>query len=71
MVPTNPEQHTPIQRFRLAQQAWEDFGVAAERAGTNRSKLLGQFVRWYIRRQGAVLPERPYKQLRPAPPKAD
>lgn len=58
MVPTNPS-HTPIQRFRLDLTVWVKLGHAAKAAGTNRSQLLGEFARWYVRERGARMPERP------------
>ncbi|WP_433369037.1 hypothetical protein ACQPZX_42710 [Actinoplanes sp. CA-142083] len=48
-------EHTPIQKFRLPAEDWARFGQAA---GTrNRSALLAQFVRWYLRE--GPLPKRP------------
>ena len=59
MVPTNPA-HTPIQRFRLDADVWDELEVVAEAHGLDRSKLLGEFARW-ITRRGNVrsAPERP------------
>ena len=31
----------------------------ANREGTDRAKVINQFLRWYLRRPGAKLPERP------------
>lgn len=61
MVPTNPE-HTPIQRFRLDQEVWDEFGTRAKANGSNRSRELAKMVRWYIRERGAELPSRPIKK---------
>lgn len=58
MVPTK-ETHTPIQRFRLDAALWRRLGHAARAAGTNRSQLLGEFARWYVKERGARLPDRP------------
>lgn len=58
MAPSNPENHTPIQRFRLDQELWDAFGERAVAVGTNRSRLIGQFVRWYLQEPRAVLPLR-------------
>jgi hypothetical protein len=51
----DPERHTPIQRFRLAADLWEEFGEAAGPRG--RSAVLGQLIRWYLRK--GPTPKRP------------
>lgn len=48
MAPTNPD-HTPIQRFRLDQNVWDELEVVAEAHGLDRSKLLAEFARWITR----------------------
>lgn len=53
----NPENFTPIQRFRFDQKLWERFGRVVGTRG--RSAILGAFVRWYLREPGAKLPKRP------------
>lgn len=52
MVPTNPN-HTPIQRFRLDADVWDELEVVAEAHGLDRSKLIAEFARW-ITRKGNV-----------------
>jgi hypothetical protein len=37
---------------------WERFGVAARAAGTDRTALVREFIRWYLREPDAKLPER-------------
>jgi metal-responsive CopG/Arc/MetJ family transcriptional regulator len=37
---------------------WERFGEAAQQAGTDRSTLVREFVRWYLRESDAKLPKR-------------
>lgn len=49
----------PRWTIRGDDKAWEDFGVAAERAGADRSELVRQFVDWYRRKPGARMPKRP------------
>lgn len=46
-------------KFRESKTTWARFGQAAEVAGTNRSAILLAFMRWYIRRPGTKLPQRP------------
>lgn len=53
-MPNQPK--TPIQRFRLDPDLWQRFG---ELARPNRSAVLVEFVRWYVRDRGAKLPARP------------
>jgi hypothetical protein len=40
-------------------RAWADFENAARAADTDRSKLIQQFIAWYLHRAGATLPSRP------------
>lgn len=54
-----PESHTPMRRIRMLSELWDDFGVAAKAAGTDRSVLVRAFVGWYLGRPGVKLPRRP------------
>lgn len=42
--------------IRVAPDLWQRFG---EVAGSDRTKLLIAFMRWYVRQDGAKLPQRP------------
>lgn len=53
----NPENHTPIQRFRLDAETWAEFGEAAGERG--RAAIIKELIRWYLRKPGAKLPTRP------------
>jgi hypothetical protein len=56
-VPNKPRtQHRSV---RVDDPEWDDAGRAASRMGTDRAKVINQFLRWYLRRPGAKLPERP------------
>jgi hypothetical protein len=56
-VPNVPgTQHRSV---RISDNDWADLETAAAATGTDRAKLLNQFIRWYLRRPGAKLPERP------------
>lgn len=46
-------------QIRIAVQMWNDFGKATKAAGTSRAAVIGEFMRWYMRRPGAKLPDRP------------
>ena len=37
---------------------WERFGEATAAAGTDRSTVVREFIRWYLRIPDAKLPER-------------
>jgi len=63
-VPNQPK--TPNRAVRVDGQVWEDAGQASAAMGTDRTKLINQFLRWYLRRPGAKLPERPPEDRRPA-----
>ncbi len=52
---------TPLQNFRVDPGLWDRFDQAVHRADaeSDRSKVLRQFVAWYVREPGAKLPARP------------
>ena len=56
-VPNQPK--TAGRNVRIPDDDWNDLGYAAELAGTDRTKVIVAFIRWYLRRPGAKLPERP------------
>lgn len=56
-VPNQPK--TPNRAVRVEDQVWDEAGHAATEMGTDRTKVINQFLRWYLRRPGARLPERP------------
>lgn len=47
---------TPLRNFRAPDEEWKPFGTAT---GGNMTGVLRQFIRWYLRKPGATLPERP------------
>lgn len=56
-VPNQPKtQHRSV---RIEEADWTDADMATKRMGTDRAKIINQFIRWYLRRPGAKLPERP------------
>lgn len=55
-VPNQPRtQHRSV---RISDQDWGDLDDAAKSAGTDRGTLIKQFIRWYLHRPGAELPQR-------------
>lgn len=51
-----PPPGTKLQNFRVEPDLWARFG---ETADPDRSALLREFIRWYIREPGAKMPRRP------------
>jgi len=47
---------TPVRTTRVPSPDWEDFHTLA---GRGLAGAVWQFVRWYLRKPGAKLPERP------------
>lgn len=50
---------TPHRSVRLEDDLWNGLEPAARAAGFDRSGVIRQFVRWYLRVPGAKLPQRP------------
>lgn len=50
---------TKPKSIRLEQDLWDDLGPAAAKVGNDRAGVIRQFVRWYLRRPNADLPQRP------------
>jgi hypothetical protein len=56
------KEKTDVRRFRTTDDLWKRFGDAVEGSGdpeADMSKVLRQFVRWYVHETGARQPERP------------
>lgn len=45
--------------MRIADDDWSDFEAAAKTFDKERAGVVRDFIHWYLRRQGAKLPERP------------
>lgn len=59
-MPNQPRtQHRSV---RVSDDDWADLDTAAKLAGTDRATLIKQFIRWYLRRSGVKLPERPERK---------
>lgn len=58
-MPNAPK--TPLRALRIPDDEWEDLGAAVEGTLTDRTKVIREFVQWYLRRPGAKLPARPTK----------
>lgn len=46
--------------MRIPEDLWEQFEAARQRAGAkDRSEVVRDFIRWYVREAGAKMPKRP------------
>lgn len=54
-----PGRGTPRWAIRVPENLWLRFGEATATAGTDRSAVMREFIRWYTREQGAKMPRRP------------
>lgn len=49
----------PTHSVRMSGKRWDKLAEDAERAGSDRSKVINDLAAWYIREDGAKLPKRP------------
>lgn len=56
-MPNQPA--TPNRAVRIDNETWEALGAAAQAEGTDRSAILRELARWWLRRPGAKMPPRP------------
>lgn len=59
-VPRPRTGETPIQHVRVAQEDWDDLHEVTR---GRRSEVIREFIRWYLRRPGARIPERPSAEV--------
>lgn len=63
MTPEVENEYDTPRRFRAPNDEWEPFGHATRAVHPDgrspRARVLREFIRWYMRRPGAKLPERP------------
>jgi hypothetical protein len=50
---------TARQTIRVEESLWDRFATASENAGSDRSSVLRDFIRWYVREPRAKMPKRP------------
>ena len=50
---------TPTRPIRVDLNLWDRFGAATSGQGLDRSWVLREFIRWFVRQPGARLPKRP------------
>lgn len=48
-----------MQGIRVPDERWKNLGEAAKKAGTDRSKIVNDFAKWFTREDDTPLPERP------------
>lgn len=62
-MPNRPRtQHRSV---RVSDEDWADLETATHMIGSDRGTVIKQLIRWYLRRPGAKLPERPTASPRP------
>lgn len=54
-----PTGHTFVARARVPKDRWDRFETNTAQVGSDRSKVLNEFIAWYNREAGAKLPKRP------------
>jgi hypothetical protein len=59
-MPNQPK--TPTRPIRIDLDLWDRFGALAE---PDRSAVIREFVRWFVREPGAKLPQRPRPESPP------
>lgn len=60
MTTTTAKDNSTMPRpIRVPTQLWGEFGEVATQLGTDRTKLIVEFMRWMARQPGAKLPKRP------------
>lgn len=52
-----PETHTPHRMVRIPDVRWNQFGLLV--GMRERSRVINEFVAWYVGEPGAKLPRRP------------
>lgn len=52
-----PDTHTPHRMVRVSDERWSAFGVLA--GLRERSRVINEFIAWYVGEPGAKLPRRP------------
>jgi hypothetical protein len=57
MAKQRTEGHTPLRQLRIPDDEWKPFGAAA--GDRERTRVVREFIRWYVGEEGATLPERP------------
>lgn len=58
-VPVTGDEGSNVRGIRIEKRLWEALEPLANVHGLDRSALIRQFVRWYVREPGVQLPPRP------------
>jgi hypothetical protein len=61
MAKQNTERHTPLRPLRIPDDEWEALGKAV--GDRNRTRLIREFTRWYLRWPDSKQPTRPAGQI--------
>ncbi|MFB6696834.1 hypothetical protein [Streptomyces rubiginosohelvolus] len=72
-MPSEDSEYDTPRRVRMPDDEWDAFLDAAKQVHPDgrspRGPVLREFIRWYLRRPGAKLPERPPAGPWSTPPK--
>jgi hypothetical protein len=49
----------PNRSIRMSDERWEALDKKSKQAGSDRAKVVNDLAAWYVREDGAELPERP------------
>jgi hypothetical protein len=56
-MPDQPKtQHRSV---RIGDEDWSDLETTSAAQGLDRAKVINSLIKWYLRRPGAKLPQRP------------
>jgi hypothetical protein len=55
---TVPGKGNPRRTVRVDDETWDEFGLAAERLGSERATLVRKYIDWVLGRPGAEAPRR-------------
>jgi hypothetical protein len=58
-MPSKGTQHRSV---RVSDADWADLETATKAVGSDRGTVIKEFIRWYLRRPGAELPEPPERK---------
>ncbi len=56
-MPNAPK--TPLRAMRIPDDEWSALGDTVKGTPADRTGLVREFIRWYLRRPGVTMPKRP------------
>lgn len=58
-VPNQPREGRSVRSFRVDDDDWDELAAVADSMDVDRGWIVRQLVRWYLRRDGVLMPPRP------------